>query len=113
GALAVECRADDEATIALLAAIDHRATRRAVEAERAFLREVGGSCDLPVGAHAVLADDDTIRLEGMIATGDGRIVLRHRDEDADPDELGRRVARHLLDDAGGSRLLDYATRFPA
>jgi hydroxymethylbilane synthase len=113
GALAVECRADDEATIALLAAIDHRATRRAVEAERAFLREVGGSCDLPVGAHAVLADDHTIRLEGMIATGDGRIVLRQRDEDADPDELGRRVARHLLDDAGGSRLLDYATRFPA
>jgi len=106
GALAVECRADDHATLAVLATIDHRPTRLAVEAERAFLREVGGSCDLPVGAYAVVDDDGTIHLEGLIATGDGRIVLRRRDDDPDPEELGRRVARHLLDDAGGSHLLD-------
>ena len=107
GALAVECRADDDATLALLAAIDHRPSRLAVEAERAFLREVGGSCDLPVGAYAVVSPDDSmIRLEGLIATGDGRIVLRHRDEDTDPEALGRRVARHLLDDAGGADLLE-------
>ncbi len=106
GALAVECRADDDATRELLATIDHRPSRLAVEAERAFLREVGGSCDLPVGAYAVVADDGTIRLEGLLATGDGRIVLRHRDSDVDPHVLGRRVARHLLDDAGGAHLLD-------
>jgi hydroxymethylbilane synthase len=106
GALAVECRADDDATLALLAAIDDRPSRLAVEAERAFLREVGGSCDLPVGAYAVVADDGTIRLEGLLAAGDGRIVLRHRESDADPHELGRRVARHLLDEAGGADLLD-------
>jgi hydroxymethylbilane synthase len=109
GALAVECRADDHATRALLAAIDHGPTRRAVEAERAFLAEVGGSCDLPVGAYAtVSAVDNTVSLEGMIATADGRVVLRHRDSGADPHELGRRVARHLLDGAGGSHLLDAA-----
>jgi len=107
GALAVECRADDTATLALLAAIDHRPSRLAVEAERAFLREIGGSCDLPVGAHATVAADGlSIRLEGMLATGDGRIVLRHRDTDADPVALGRRVARHLLDEGGGADLLD-------
>lgn len=106
GALAVECRADDQATRDLLATIDHRPSRLAVEAERSFLREVGGSCDLPVGAYAVVDDDEGIRLEGMIATGDGRIVLRHRDTGTDPKELGRRVARHLLDDAGGANLLD-------
>lgn len=112
GALAVECRADDDATRELLAAIDDRPSRLAVEAERAFLREVGGSCDLPVGAYATVGGDDgaTIRLEGMLATGDGRIVIRHRDEDADgdPDALGRRVARYLLDDAGGDHLLEYS-----
>ncbi|MEA2825688.1 MAG: hydroxymethylbilane synthase [Actinomycetota bacterium] len=106
GAMAVECREDDTATRDLLAAIDDRPTRLAVEAERAFLREVGGSCDLPVGAYATIGDGDTIRLEGMLATGDGRIVIRRRDEDSDPVELGRLVARYLLDDAGGADLLD-------
>jgi hydroxymethylbilane synthase len=109
GALAIECRADDDATRALLAAIDHRPSRLAVEAERAFLREVGGSCDLPVGAYATVTGDGeslSIRLEGLIATGDGRIVLRQQDESDDPDALGRRVARHLLDEAGGANLLD-------
>ena len=107
GALAVECREDDVATRELLAAIDHRPSRLAVEAERAFLREVGGSCDLPVGAYATVSDaDGTISLEGLLATGDGRVVIRHRDDDTDPVALGRRVARYLLDDAGGTDLLD-------
>ena len=107
GALAVECREDDVATRELLAAIDHGPSRLAVEAERAFLREVGGSCDLPVGAYATVSDDDgTISLEGLLATGDGRVVIRRRDDDTDPVALGRRVARYLLDDAGGSDLLD-------
>ncbi len=121
GALAVECRADDHATRELLATIDHRPSRLAVEAVRAFLREVGGSCDLRVGAYAVGAADGTgtIRLEGMLATGDGRIVLRHRAEGLgdgghgdDPEELGRRVARYLLDEAGGSQLLDLVGAHP-
>ena len=106
GSMAVECREDDTATRQLLAAIDDRPTRLAVEAERAFLREVGGSCDLPVGAYATVGDGDTIRLEGMLATGDGRVVIRRKDEGSDPVALGRRVARYLLDDAGGTDLLD-------
>ncbi len=52
GCVAVECRDDDEAMIDLLGAIDHRPSRRAVEAERAFLAELGSGCSLPVGAHA-------------------------------------------------------------
>jgi hydroxymethylbilane synthase len=121
GALAVECREDDAATLALLATVDHRPSRRAVEAERAFLREVGGSCDLPVGAYATTElparangghgpskREQNIHLEAMIATGDGRVVLRHRDEGPDPEDLGRRVARYLLDDAGGTMLLGAA-----
>jgi hydroxymethylbilane synthase len=117
GALAVECRADDHATRDLLAAIDDGRSRLAVEAERAFLREVGGSCDLPVGAYAVVGplvggEGGTIRLEGLIAAGDGRIVLRQRDDGDDPEELGRRVARHLLDDAGGKQLLDVSGAYP-
>jgi hydroxymethylbilane synthase len=105
GALAVECRAGDDGTRDALAAIEHGASRRAVDAERAWLREVGGGCDLPVGAHATVAADGRITLTAMIGTPDGRVVLRDTDSGDDPEEVGRRLARHLLDDAGGSSLL--------
>lgn len=51
GCVAVECRVDDRATLEALACVDHLATRRAVEVERAFLAELGSGCSLPVGAH--------------------------------------------------------------
>ena len=105
GALAVECRADDEATHAVVAAIEHEPSRRAVDAERAYLAELGGACDLPAGALAVVSDDGGIELLALLATLDGRVVLRHTDTGDDPVALGRAVARHLLDDAGGSALL--------
>jgi hypothetical protein len=44
----------------------------------------------------------------MLAAGDGRVMLRHIAEGDDPSELGRRVARHLLDHAGGAALLEAA-----
>jgi hydroxymethylbilane synthase len=105
GALAVECRADDAVTRRLLATIEHDASRRAVDAERAFLAELGGDCDLPAGAHAVTIDD-SIRLEGLLASLDGRVVLRRSATGRDAVALGRGLARHLLDDSGGRALLD-------
>ncbi len=51
GCVAVECRGEDSATAAALAAIDHLPTRRAVVTERAFLAELGSGCSLPIGAH--------------------------------------------------------------
>jgi hydroxymethylbilane synthase len=53
GCVAVECREGDDATASLLAAVDHAPSRTAVEAERAFLAELGTGCSLPVAAHAV------------------------------------------------------------
>jgi hydroxymethylbilane synthase len=116
GALAVECRADDGPTRATLAAIDDPTAGPLVTAERAFLAELGGGCTLPVGAHAVWvgaeADGDhagrPLRLSGMLASDDGRIVLRHVAEGPAPDLLGRAVARYLLDDAGGGDLGAWA-----
>ena len=52
GAIAVQCRADDDGTRRLLAAIDHAPSHRALRAERAVLAALGGSCTLPVGAYA-------------------------------------------------------------
>jgi hydroxymethylbilane synthase len=94
GALAVECRADDRTTITALHTIEDVRSRIAVDAERAFLTELGGDCDLPAGAYATV-DDGEVRIEGLLASLDGRIVLRHRATGPDPVELGSRVARHL------------------
>ena len=51
GCVAVECRSDDDRVAALVAQVDHAATRHAVEVERAFLAELGSGCSLPVGGH--------------------------------------------------------------
>lgn len=111
GALAIECRADDHDTIAALRAVEDRAARRAVDAERAFLAELGGDCTLPAGAVAVL-DDTTpggdVDLLAMVASLDGRTLLREQRRGSDPESLGRGLARFLLDDADGRALLANA-----
>jgi hydroxymethylbilane synthase len=106
GALAVECRAADGAVVDLLAAIEHTESRVAVDAERAFLAELGGDCDLPAGAHAVVAGD-TVVVEAVLASMDGHTVLREMRHGsvADGARFGQELARFLLDDAGGSALL--------
>ncbi|MGH9110720.1 MAG: hydroxymethylbilane synthase [Acidimicrobiales bacterium] len=105
-ALAVECRSADADTRHLLGRIEHAPARRAVDAERGFLAELGGDCSLPAAAYATLAGD-TLRVRGLLASPDGVTVVRH--ELAGPASsgaaLGRSVARQLLDDQGGAKLL--------
>lgn len=105
GALAVECREDDAATRDRLLAVDDPDVRRAVEAERGFLMELGGDCNLPVGALAELSPD-AVRLEVAMAGLDGHVAIRHVLTGSDPEATGRAAARELLDDRGGRALLD-------
>jgi hydroxymethylbilane synthase len=108
GALALEGRAGDDATLALLARVDDVAAHRAVRAERAMLAAVEGSCSVPVAAWAEPPDSSvggsgagTIRLHGLLASGDGRVVVRAALTGDEPDALGRELARYLLEDCGG------------
>jgi len=96
GALAVECRADDGATRGALASIEHEPSRRCVDAERAWLATLGGGCDLPAGAHCTPDG----RLRAVLATFDGRIVLRDEVDGYD----GAALAQRMLD-GGGAHLL--------
>jgi hydroxymethylbilane synthase len=107
GALAVECREDDQETAALLAGIEDEVARVAVDAERAFLAQLGGSCDLTVGAYAEV-DGGSLTIEGLIASADGRILLRdrHQGDAADPVAAGEALADRLLGPGGGSALLE-------
>lgn len=103
GALGVECRADDEELRARLGAIEHHEARRAVDAERGFLAELGGDCSLPAAAYAVV-DGDVVRIRGLLAAPDGSTLLRREESGPDPEAAGRAVARHLLDHGGADLL---------
>jgi hydroxymethylbilane synthase len=103
GALAIECREDDAVTAGLLEAIDDTESHRSLVAERALLEALGASCSVPVAGWARVQDGG-LRLDGMLATLDGRVVLRTRDEGADPRALGARLAARLLDELGGSEI---------
>jgi hydroxymethylbilane synthase len=95
GALAVECRRDDDATRADLLAIDDHAAHRAVRAERAFLAELGSGCDIPCGALAHV-DNDAVLLEALLAARDGSVVVRRTEVGTDPEAVGRAVADAIL-----------------
>lgn len=97
GALAVQCRAEDEETLGLLNALEDRSTRRAVEAERGFLSGLGGGCALPVAAFAIQArGDELIEMIGLAAAPDGHRLLRVSGSGTDPQELGSRLAREVI-----------------
>ena len=97
GALAIECRADDEETLAALAEIDDPVAHRCLDAERAFLMELGGDCDLPAGAFAEADSlDGDIRVRAMLSDGD-RVVHRSEATGADGQRLGRELAIELRD----------------
>lgn len=104
GALAVQCREDDEQTLHWLSAIDHPATRNAVSAERAFLSGLGGGCSLPVGALAVI-DGDEIILQGVIASPDGGYILRLTATGDDPNRVGQDLARQAIERGAGEYLI--------
>ena len=95
GALGIEARADDTATLQELAVLDDRAARRATAAERELLRTLGGGCQVPIGAYAE-AVDGALRLTAVVAQPDGSEVLRDQQTGNDPEELGTRVGRALL-----------------
>ncbi len=96
GALAVECRDDDAATRERLATIDDHDAHRAVIAERAFLAELGGGCDQPVGALAHITDDGGVEIEGLLASLDGRAVVRRAITGSDPEAAGRELAEMVV-----------------
>jgi hydroxymethylbilane synthase len=75
GALGIECRADDPEVLDLLKALEHRPTALRCYAERSFLRELEGGCQVPIGVNTTL-DGDSLTLTGMVASIDGKKMVR-------------------------------------
>ena len=111
GALAVECRDDDDEVLELLAAVDDPVAHSAVVAERAFLAALGGGCTLPLGGLAVpVGLRRALLLDAFLASRDGRVLLRQSltGPTSQPAQLGTELARVLLDDCGGRSLDDWS-----
>jgi hydroxymethylbilane synthase len=109
GALGIECRIDDEGTIALLLALDHAPTRRAVLAERACLAALEGGCMVPLAAWGRDEGEDRLALDVAVfdPEGEERLDGSRLADRSDPHALGLLVAEDLRA-AGADRLLSLA-----
>ncbi len=105
GALAVETRTDDAENVEIVRTLDDAATRLACTAERAFLRGLGGGCELPIAGYAEV-DNQQIRLRGLVADREGERILRGEigGPPDESEELGKRLATQLLE-RGADKLL--------
>jgi len=100
GCLAVQARADDQATREAVAWLDDPDSRLAFEAERSVMARLGGGCALPLGALAT-ATGETIRLVALVATPDGSRIIRAEAEAATPEGAAEAASAELL--ARGAR----------
>ncbi len=105
GALAVETLAGNAAVIDIVSKLDHEATHLACIGERAFLRALGGGCQLPIAGLATVSQTE-LRLEGLVASRDGTEIVRDKltGSSTDGEYLGAKLAELLLEQGAG-RLL--------
>ena len=106
GALAIETRSDDSTVNEIVRPLEHHLTRLACEAERAFLKGLGGGCLVPIAAHAKIQSGQ-ITLSGLVASTDGSEIVRG--QVAGPEREAESVGRQLADDLirqGADRILD-------
>ena len=103
GALAIQCRSDDDAILALLSEIDQPNARAETTAEREFLRVLGAGCAAPVAALATSTTTPRVRLQGLVAAVDGTRMVRVEGE-GEPHSIGEQLAVEALAD-GADRIL--------
>ncbi len=108
GALAIETLGDDESTLRLVRRLNDAETFAAAEVEREFLREVGGSCQVPVGVFAQVVNEQ-LTVRAVIASPDGkRLVTDSTTAPLDSPHIGLKLAHRLLE-LGGRKILDTLT----
>jgi hydroxymethylbilane synthase len=97
GALAIEVRNDDAETLKLISHLNDKATRSAIEAERAFARKLGANCRTPIAAYARV-QDGRFTMDGMVSSNDGRKLLRSQLISSNPEseKVGEELAESLL-----------------
>lgn len=107
GALAIECRSDNKEVREMLAFLNDLPTKQATDAERAFLGLIEGGCQVPIGVHAEI-ENDNVKIEAVIASLDGSKVLRNNitGPAANAADLGRKLGQQMLAEGGEQILAD-------
>ncbi|WP_145459251.1 hydroxymethylbilane synthase [Staphylococcus epidermidis] len=95
GALGIECRSDDKELLDLLSKVHNHDVAQCVTAERTFLSEMDGSCQVPIGGYATIAQDNQIEFTGLIMSPDGKEIYEHTALGTDPVKLGIEVSQVL------------------
>jgi hydroxymethylbilane synthase len=105
GVIGIECRQSDSSTVQLLRLLEDPATRKVMDAERAFAARLGGSCQSPIAAYAEL-DSGRITVRGLVAEPDGSRLLKSTVSGSaeNPAALGRQLAERILADGAGPLL---------
>ncbi len=106
GALGIECRSDDAEILAVIKALEHQPTAYRCYAERSFLRELEGGCQVPIGVNTVLKGD-TLTLTGIVVSVDGQKVVKGEVSGAaiEAEALGTQLAHQLIEQ-GAKEILD-------
>jgi hydroxymethylbilane synthase len=95
GALAIECRQDDQELLDALMKLNDEITAKAVTAERAFLHKMEGGCQVPIAGYAYVEEDGQIVLTALVASPDGKEILKEKVIGKDPYKVGHEAARKL------------------
>jgi hydroxymethylbilane synthase len=105
GAIAIETRSDNQVAIEATRKLNHRETELACLAERAFLRGLGGGCQFPIAAHALVSEEQ-LHLEGLVAAPDGSEILRAASSGVaeQGDFIGAALAARLIEEGADSLL---------
>jgi len=104
GALAVECRKDDEELLSLLQGLNSIDTAQSVAAERAFLQKMDGGCQVPIAGYAHVKGEEVV-LTALVASPDGKTVYKEMAAGGNPEQVGEEVARRMIR-MGAKQLID-------
>ncbi len=106
GSLAIEIRQEDQRVYEAIASLDHRESRIRAECERAFLRELQGGCQVPIGAYAWI-ENEKLKLKAFISDLEGKRFLEGVEEGDlhQAEQVGKKLARRLLEE-GGKEILE-------
>ncbi len=105
GALGIECRTGDKKVLDILQAIAHPPTRDRALAERAFLRQLEGGCQVPIGVNTNI-EEETLTLTGMVASLDGTQLIKDTitGKPNEAEEIGNKLAQKLREKGAGEIL---------
>ena len=105
GALGIECRSDDTDLLELLKKVHNQDVAECVTAERTFLKEMNGSCQVPIGGYATKDDNGRLSFTGLIMSTDGKERYEQTATGNDPVELGKEVS-NILKEQGAKEIID-------